>query len=172
FADQGIETVGLDAIRIPLEQFFTEHNMEWEESDAPTLGPDAKLFSSKADPIKLYCGDIVNFSVDVAGQFDAVWDRGSISAINREDVDKYVNLMKNLVKPGGRIIMEVVQYDVSIMDDVDRPSRSKPPPPFPLFEEDLNRLYGPEFSVQFLEREGRKLAGKDIEQSLFLLIKN
>ena len=28
----------------------------------------------------------------------------------------YLSLMKNLVRPGGRILMEVVQYDVSIMD--------------------------------------------------------
>ncbi|RUS75322.1 hypothetical protein EGW08_016911 [Elysia chlorotica] len=172
FADKGIETVGLDVIRLPLEKFFTEHGMDWEEEDAPALGAQSKLFSSKTHPIKLYCADIVNYSPEIDGQFDAVWDRGSISAVNREDLDKYVNLMKNLVRTGGRILMEVVQYDVSIMDDVDRPPERRPPPPFPLYEEDLNRMYGPEFSVQFLEKRGSNLVGKDIEQALFLLVRN
>ena len=28
-----------------LEQFFTDHNMEWEEANMPALGPNGKLLS-------------------------------------------------------------------------------------------------------------------------------
>ena len=45
FADQGIEAVGVDVIYMALEQFFTDHSMEWEEAGVPAMGSDAKLLT-------------------------------------------------------------------------------------------------------------------------------
>ncbi|KAK3735884.1 hypothetical protein RRG08_041071 [Elysia crispata] len=168
-ADQGIKTVGLDIALIALQQVFTESGLEWKETNVPLLGADGKLLSSKDGELKLYCGDMMKFSEDIAGTFDAVWDRGCIVALERENLKRYVQIIKNILKPGGRILVELLQFDVAIMDDITSPT--KPPPPYPTYEEDLKSLYEPECYVEFVDQENRKLQGKDIIAATYLVVK-
>ncbi|GFN97345.1 thiopurine s-methyltransferase [Plakobranchus ocellatus] len=170
FADQGIQTVGVEGIQEAIQQFYTEQGLEWEEKTVPALGATGKLFSSKNGMLKLYCGDIMNFSGEIAGQFEAVWDRGSLSALNRQDVDRYIKVIKGLLKAGGRILVELVEYDATIFDEPNR--KSRPPPPHAMYERDLKSLYEPEYSVEFLDREACELMGKAIHQSLYLIAKS
>ncbi|GFN97346.1 thiopurine s-methyltransferase [Plakobranchus ocellatus] len=168
-ADQGIQTVGVEGIQSAIEQFYTEQGLEWEEKTVPALDATGKLFSSKDGVLKLYCADMLKFSKDIAGVFDAVWDRGSLVALNRKDLGRYSKIIKDLLKPGGHILIELLQFDVKIMNDLSGPT--KPPPPFPTYEEDLKKLFEPECSIQFVDKSGRKLAGKDIVAAIYLITK-
>merc|ERR1719330_1714634 len=100
----------------------------------------------------------MTFSSDIAGTCDAVWDRASLVAIRREDVSLYINVIKDILKPGGRCLLEVMDYDVNIMNDVT--GTTKPPPPFPMYEPELKQLYEPHFTVEYLDRAERTLQGK------------
>ncbi|XP_035825696.1 probable thiopurine S-methyltransferase isoform X2 [Aplysia californica] len=169
-AGKDISVVGLDAVRMSLEQFFSDQNLQYTEEKAPQLAENGALLKSSDNKIHLYLGDMLNFSPDVEGTFEAVWDRASLVALNREDVSKYVSIIKSLLKPGGRCLLEVMDYDVSIMEDLGDLS-TRPPPPHPMYEAELKQLYEPEFTVQYLDRCERLLAGKDIHLQVFLLTK-
>lgn len=170
FADQDIQTTGLDVAEVALKQVFTENGLEWEEKPIPLLGESGKLLHTKDGKLKLYCGDMMKFSKDVAGTFDAIWDRGALVALPRADIKRYSQILMNVLKPCGRMLVELMQYNLSIMDDID-PSSTKPPPPFPMYEEDLKDLYGSDCSVEFVDSENRTLQGKDIVAATYLVVK-
>ncbi|GFR57451.1 thiopurine S-methyltransferase [Elysia marginata] len=169
-ADQGIETAGLDVAKTALEQFFTDSGLAWDEAPVPLLGATGQLLSSKDGKLKLYCGDMMKFSSGVGGTFDAIWDRASLVALDRADIKRYAQILKSILKPGGRMMVELLQYDLSIMEDV-MAGPTKPPPPFPTYEEDLKVLYEPECFVEFVDQEGRTLQGKDIVAATYLVTK-
>ncbi|GFN80627.1 thiopurine s-methyltransferase [Plakobranchus ocellatus] len=48
------------------------------------------LSQSKDGMIKLYCGDMLQFSSSFEGTLDAIWDRGSLVVLDRSDVPRLV----------------------------------------------------------------------------------
>ncbi|XP_059174982.1 probable thiopurine S-methyltransferase [Physella acuta] len=168
-ASQGYNIVGVDGVKKALEEFFTDQGIEYSVEDVNHNGHNFKLFKSKDGKIRLYCTDIFNFTPDIEGTFDAVWDRGALVALNREDVSGYVKNMKKLLSPNGRILMEVMEYDVSIMDGLEGPS--KPPPPHPMYEDQIKALYEPECEVHFIERDDRQIQGRDVNTAIYNIIK-
>jgi len=168
-ADNGIDVIGLDAVRVSLEQFYSEHNIENSVEKCADLGQEAEVFKSSDNKIRLYCADMFKFSPDIEGTFDAIWDRGSLVAIYRKDVPTYAEIIKKLLKPGASCLVEVFEYDVSIFDGVDNPQ--KPPPPHPVLEEELRRLYEPDCSVEQLDRNERNLFGKSAHVVAYLITK-
>uniref|UniRef100_A0A0B7AQW2 thiopurine S-methyltransferase n=1 Tax=Arion vulgaris TaxID=1028688 RepID=A0A0B7AQW2_9EUPU len=168
-ADKGFTVVGVDGVSSALQDFYTEQGLESTVEDVTKAGKNIKVYKSPDDEIKLYCCDIMDFTREFEGTVDAVWDRGSLVALNREDVAEYVQVIKNILSPQGRILLEVVEYDVSIMADVEGPT--KPPPPYPMYEEEVKKLYEPECTVQFVERNPFQFAGKGIHAINYLIIR-
>lgn len=140
---KGVSVVGLDAVRMSLEQFFSEQGLKYTASKVSALGGEAEVFKTEDGKISLYCADLFKFSKDIEGTFDAVWDRGSLVAINREDVPMYVSIIKSLLKPGGICLHESFEYDPSEMKG----------PPHTMTESRLRELFEPECSVQRLEEK-------------------
>lgn len=169
-SEQNMFVVGLDGVRLSLEQFMSEQNLNFTTEKIPELGEDCEVFKTADDKFHLYRGDIMDFSASIEGTFDAVWDRGSLVALRREDVPQYVKVIKSLIKPGGRCLVEVFDYDVKIMEGADIKPPC-PPPPFPMYEAELKDLYEPEFRVEFIDRSERKLVGHDVHTNIVLLTK-
>jgi len=168
-ADNGIDVVGLDAVKVSLEQFFSEHNLQCGVEKCPDLGQDAEIVKSEDNKIRLYCADMFKFNQDIEGTFDAIWDRGSLVAIYRKDVPTYAEIIKKLLKPGASCLVEIFEYDVSMFDGDDNPQ--KPPPPHPMTEGELKQLYEPACTVQRLDKVERQLFGKSAHVSAFLITK-
>ena len=42
------------------------------------------MYTATDRKLTVYCGDVLKFLPSVAGQFDAIWDRSAIIAINVE----------------------------------------------------------------------------------------
>ncbi|XP_021339884.1 thiopurine S-methyltransferase-like [Mizuhopecten yessoensis] len=85
-SDKGHTVVGVECASLALEEFFEEQNVEYTKE--PVEQVKGSLYKSKDGKINLYCCDIYEFNKDVAGQFDAIWDRASMVAINRDDREK------------------------------------------------------------------------------------
>lgn len=169
-SEQGITVVGLDAARLSMEQFYSDHSLEYRVEKEPSLGGGSEIFKSTDCRINLYCGNMMNFNSTITGQFEAVWDRASLVALHRVDVPKYIENIKNLLIPGGRCLLETMDYDVKIMDDIK--GNTRPPPPFPMYEAEIKQLFEPECSVQYLDRAERTLQNKDIHLLVFLITKH
>ncbi|XP_059139244.1 thiopurine S-methyltransferase-like [Physella acuta] len=76
-ASQGYNIVGVYG-RKHWRSFFTDRGMEYSVEDINHNGHNFKLFQSKDGKIRLLCTDIFNFTPDIEGTFDAVWDRGAL----------------------------------------------------------------------------------------------
>ncbi|KAF3834108.1 hypothetical protein F7725_025312 [Dissostichus mawsoni] len=86
-ADMGHSVVGVEISEKAIKQFFEDNNMTYSEEPVPAL-PGAKVFKGSERNISLYQSDLYNFSSAIGGQFGAIWDRGSLVAINPRDREK------------------------------------------------------------------------------------
>jgi len=165
FYDKKMSVVGLDGVKQSLEQFLSEQGIESSVQKVPSLGDQAEVFISSDDKMHLYCADLFKFSKEIEGTFDAVWDRGSLVALNREDVKEYVKIIKSLLKPGGRCLLEIFEYDVTKVVGH--------PPPHPMLESEVRQLYESDCTVELLHRMETKIGRKyDAETLAFLITKN
>ncbi|XP_030847420.1 probable thiopurine S-methyltransferase [Strongylocentrotus purpuratus] len=141
FAEEGHEVVGVEGVLQAVMEFFQEQELPYKESDVPGL-KGAKLFENEDKKIKIYLCDFFQFSKDFAGQFDAIWDRGSLVAIDPSLRQQYTDLLLSVLSPGGRILNEVFEYN---------PEEREPKgPPHCVPEEVIQKLFGERFSIQLL----------------------
>ncbi|XP_070195145.1 probable thiopurine S-methyltransferase isoform X2 [Littorina saxatilis] len=126
-ADQGHTVIGVEAAQKAVEEFFEEQKVPFTTQSVPAI--NGKLFQSEDKKLNIYCCDFYNFSKDIAGQVDGIWDRGALVAINNEDREKYATILKGLMAPGCRYLLSALQYDetkyagdkysIEMIDDVD-----------------------------------------------------
>jgi len=86
-------------------------------------------------------------------QFDYVYDRGSLVAIPPEARKLYVSVLSRLLKPEGRMLMIILDYDQSKVP-IDPTGKRRTPPPFSVSEADLHELF-PErdWQIEVLEEQ-------------------
>ncbi|XP_071849354.1 probable thiopurine S-methyltransferase [Apostichopus japonicus] len=142
-ADHGHYVVGIEGVSKACEDFFKENEIKYTETDVPDIA-DGKLFKSEDGRILLYCCDIFKLNKDILGQFDAIVDRGSLVAIYEQDRQRYITLMKSVLKTDGRILLMVVEYDSN--------ERKVKGPPRPFFRNDLDKLYGDWCELREIDR--------------------
>ena len=154
------EVVGVDGVRLSLDTFAKEHpdlELQWESD---TVMKGKKLTLMEADFFELT-------AEDTDGQFDAIFDRASLVAIDPSLRQDYVNVMGRMLKPGGRILLVVIERH-SGDAEADRTAG----PPFSVTN--VEELYGSQpwvESVTLLEKDAEKEmnAGTD-RSSVFYLI--
>lgn len=142
-ADQGHNVVGIEAVPQACEEFFKESNLEYAVTEVPGIA-DGKLYKSGCGRIQIYCCDIFLLNENILGQYDVILDRGSLVAIYPEDRERYVTLMKSLLKEDGKMLLMVVEYDWN--------ERKKKGPPRPFFRNDLDKLYSDWCEMEEIDR--------------------
>lgn len=105
------QVVGSEGVRQACDEFAAEQpdlGMSWRE-DRAAEGDDGAAFgvlSSEGDKVQLLQGDHFLLTPGVAGgQFDFVYDRASLVAISPDLREWYADVMAQLVRPGGRILL-------------------------------------------------------------------
>ncbi|KAK2143824.1 hypothetical protein LSH36_810g00016 [Paralvinella palmiformis] len=139
-ADNGHDVVGVEVSPLALEQFFEENDIPFTVNPVPEC--NGSLYKSTDGKIQLYCCSIFDFNRNVAGIFDAVWDRGSMVALSPELLEKYQVLMESLMAPGCQYIFERLDYDKS--------GRSGSPHIVPM--ETLERLFGSKCNIEVIDK--------------------
>ncbi|XP_071499595.1 probable thiopurine S-methyltransferase [Diadema antillarum] len=110
FADQGHEVVGVEGIDQPVTEFFQEQKLSYTKSDIHGV-EGGKLYESEDGRIKIFVSDLFNLTRDILGQFDAVWDRGSVVAVDECDRKEYAKVISSLLSPGARMLLVTVNCD-------------------------------------------------------------
>jgi thiopurine S-methyltransferase len=133
FAKQNFvhEVVGVDGIQKALDVFAQEH-AELNLQPAEAVGQYDRLSGNK---ITLLKGDF--FELDEAttnGRFDAIFDRGSMVAIQPALREDYVQTISRLMAPGGRILLVTIERRSGTEED-------KTGPPFSISEAEVRQLY-------------------------------
>jgi thiopurine S-methyltransferase len=172
------QVVGVDGIRAALDEFSAEHPdlaiHDETPAQQPHQQPDENPSPVKHDrlvgnKVLLLKGDFFDLDENSTdGRFEAVFDRGSLVAIEPSLRRSYVNVMKGLVQPGGKILLVAIERTSGSEEDLTAG------PPFTLPEAQVRSLYeGHDWvhSVTLLEsdRENERNAGRDM-RSLFFLI--
>ena len=144
-ADQGHTVVGVELAKQAIESFFTENNLTFtlESVKMAARGEPAEVYKCKEKKITIFCCDLFTFNEeDVGGKFDAIWDRGSLSAIVPSiNGNRYTKKMHSLLDNDGNCIVETHYYEV------DRGGQ----PPASISDELRTELYGEDFDIKELE---------------------
>ncbi|KAF7648780.1 hypothetical protein LDENG_00151860 [Lucifuga dentata] len=129
-ADMGHSVVGVEIAEKAIREFFEENNMTYNEEPLPAI-PGAKLYKSSEGNISLYHCDLFSFSSSIEGQFGAIWDRGSLVAINPKDREKYASLIISLMAKDCRYLLDTLLYNPKLYKG----------PPFFVPDEQLHSLF-------------------------------
>ncbi|XP_066286423.1 probable thiopurine S-methyltransferase isoform X2 [Branchiostoma lanceolatum] len=113
-ADQGHTIVGVEGVEDGVRQFFQEAAIQPTVTDEPSV--NGKLYQGMEGRISIYICDYFNFT-------------------------RYIQLMKTLLKPDGRCLMEVMNYDPSLF----------PGPPHNVPEDELKQLVGGDYDMTLVE---------------------
>ncbi|XP_067857752.1 thiopurine S-methyltransferase-like isoform X2 [Heptranchias perlo] len=106
-ADLGHTIVGVEISEIAVKQFFTEQNLSYTQEPVPGIA-DAEVFKSSDGRISLYKCNVFDFSSLIAGQFDGIWDRGSLQPLNGSDRQRYRELIITLMAKGCRYLLDTL----------------------------------------------------------------
>lgn len=124
--------VGVDGVRKALEEFGQENP---ELQVKPVESKNGKHERFEGDKITLLKGDFFDLDETATdGRFEAIVDRASLVAIQPTLREDYVNVMSKLIKPGGKILLVVIERRSGTEAD-------KHGPPFSVPEVEVRRLY-------------------------------
>lgn len=148
-ADQGHSVVGVELLRKGIEAFFCDNKLTHREEPIKLRpGVQGTVFKANEKDISLVECSIFDFCPEaVGGQFDCIWDRGSIPCINMMKegrLNQYIDLMLACLKPDGRYFLAFLAPES--VEGI--PSKFK----F-ITEENLTELFRERCTIQFLGKD-------------------
>jgi thiopurine S-methyltransferase len=158
-ADQGHTVVGVESVKAPIKAFFEKNQLEYDV-DAINMAPSgAYIYKAKTKDITIVQCDFWSFRKAAVGglAFDAVWDRAALIAMMGRGLDtdmstgkKYLKVLRDVLAPGGRIMIETMLYDPDEKKDEDGPALCK--------DETLKAICGEEWTMERVELIPLKLS--------------
>ncbi|MCU7916332.1 MAG: thiopurine S-methyltransferase [Candidatus Thiodiazotropha sp. (ex Gloverina cf. vestifex)] len=160
-AEQGYRIRGVELSPLAVESFFKELNLnpEVESVDGFDRWCDG--------PFEIFCGDIFDLALLDNSTIDAVYDRASLIALNPQQRQHYVSLLKEHLPGQAKILLVAMDYPQDEMQG----------PPFSVAEPEVRELFEPEFSVKLqhtlnllddTDRYGDKGVSRMVEQVYLL----
>ncbi len=117
------EVTGVELSQIAVRAFFAEHFY------TPTVTPINGMHELyQFDELSIYTGDF--FTAPVA-QADIVYDRAALIALPKEMRKEYASRIKQLLNPGGRILLVTLNY----------PQQEMAGPPFSVPVTEIEQLF-------------------------------
>lgn len=138
----GYSVLGVECSEIAVKAFFEEQNIKH------TTEPSATHSRYSSDAIDILLGDFFTLSNDEMEEVTDVFDRAALIALPEDMRQQYVYKMAELQRPGTRTLLVTMTY----------PQQEMGGPPFSVSEEEVNDLYGSDFTID-------KLLVKDILES-------
>ena len=108
-AAQGLHVTGVELSAVAIEDFFSEHSLVYERETSGAL----TCYRAVEQPIVLYCGDYFDFE---APQFDALFDRASLIALNAPLRPSYVQHTRALLKTEAAHLLITLEYEQSLVN--------------------------------------------------------
>lgn len=125
---------GVELSSIAVRSFFAEH---FYTPLVIQLNAHHELY--QFDELSIYTGDYFTAPVET---YDIVYDRAALVALPEEMRKEYVERLKSLLNPGGRILLVTLDYEQHEMAG----------PPFSVPQEEIEQLFA-EFSVERLHQD-------------------
>lgn len=109
-AEQGHIVIGLDFSDIACKGFFIDNNLEYSLEEFQSSYLQCKVYKADNDKlnIAIYCCDYFKFVPEVQKDFDTIWDRGALNAMDSIDLGRYASVMIPLMKEDCINFTEIV----------------------------------------------------------------
>ena len=131
------EVVGVEYVQQAVDEFVKE-NPALKLRKAKPVGPYRSVVSNGA--VTLLAGDI--FALPPTPQFQRVWDRASLVALDPVQREAYARTVSAALAPGGL-------YLLCVFERVAGPAAARAAgPPFSVTEADVKALFGAQFSIK------------------------
>lgn len=137
-ADCGYDVYGCEFIEKAIEDFFEEQNLKYTKTK---MSEEIIAFKATEKNITLYQGDFFALSSSLIGKFDAVWDRGSLVAIDSCQREDYAKLMNELMAENCKYLL----FSCVINED------SYKGPPHTVSHDEIKGLFGSFCDVRHLK---------------------
>lgn len=125
-ASRGHDVVGAELSPIAAAAVFEREGVE------PTIDERGPFQRYVGGGITVLVGDVFEARRELIGGFDRVWDRAAIVALDRPRRDRYVTVVRRLLRDGGRILQNAFEYEQARMDG----------PPWSVPEDEIREHYG------------------------------
>lgn len=136
FASQGHRVLGVELSQIAVEEFFAEHGL------SPAVETTRYGRHYRADAIELICGDAFALNAELLADCAAVFDRAALIALPPPLRERYAGELYPRLPAGCRGLLITLEY----------PQHEKQGPPFSVVEQEVHRLYSPDWRLRTLER--------------------
>ncbi|MGB0452764.1 MAG: hypothetical protein ACPGJV_03545 [Bacteriovoracaceae bacterium] len=101
--NQGHEVLGVDLVESPLISFFEENQILYKKESHQYLSEDAK--------IKLHAGDFLKFNPGDHQNFDLIYDRASLIALEKPLRLQYLEVIKSVLAKGAKLFLLTLERD-------------------------------------------------------------
>ena len=99
----GHTVTGVEGVPFVVEQFFRENKLEFEKTSMPEI--KGWRFKTKDGRLTIFACDLFSVTKELVGEVDAVFDRGSLGAVNVQDRVPYTKLMQTIVGKNFRFVL-------------------------------------------------------------------
>lgn len=152
---------GIELHEEAVRSFFEENNL------IPFNESKDEIFKNfQYQNICISCGDF--FKLSDLEFYDYIYDRASLVALPEDMRKNYSEVIKRSLKPGGKYLLIVYEYDQSKMEG----------PPFSVNEKEIQDLYCDTFEIRLVEslkpsNEGGRLSAlnESLKQNVYILHK-
>jgi thiopurine S-methyltransferase len=128
-ASLGHEVVAVELVESAVETFFREQGL------SPTVDRTGPLTRYEAGPITFFAGDYFATTRAHLGEVNALYDRAALIALPEPMRAAYAPHTLGLLIPDFHGLLVSIEYDLT--------QRTTPPPPHPVFEDEIRRLFNP-----------------------------
>ncbi|MEZ4237736.1 MAG: thiopurine S-methyltransferase [Myxococcota bacterium] len=127
--DQGHEVIGVEIVEQAVEALFAEKGI------TPSVSPEGLFTTWRTDRLTVFQGDFF----ELAGRFDAVWDRAALVALPPPMRARYAQRVRQLVDGPGLL----VTYDY--------PQEERDGPPFAVGDDEVHRHFATARELETLD---------------------
>ena len=144
-ANQGHRVTGAEWSKCAVEYFFTENKVDYEVLDNVDVGKGkGAAYKAKYLPITIYCCDFFDLIGEKIGQFDRIWDNGSVGSFPIPHRADYAKTIHTLISPHGRMLLSSFHYDHDL----------HPMLPLSVSPDVVQEMFGANFDVSLVQKEG------------------
>eukprot|EP00092_Neocalanus_flemingeri_P034325 GFUD01037332.1.p1 GENE.GFUD01037332.1~~GFUD01037332.1.p1 ORF type:complete len:232 (+),score=79.13 GFUD01037332.1:52-747(+) len=153
---QNHTVVGVEGVRKAADKLFAEADVEYSVTRVTEV--EGWKYQSLDLRLTVFVADFFKITPDIVGAFDAVFDRGSLEAMQVSDRAEYISTMKPLLGESFIYLLSGFDYQPGMKDS----------PPRPLPPAVVEQLFGTFSSIELLDRvEQQKVAANLGVQQLF-----
>lgn len=136
-AERGVKVIGVEVSDLAVYQFFSEFDLPYSKRKTG----DFTVF--EAENIQLWQGDFFKLRATMLPPVKAIYDKAALVALPPDRRKLYAKLILQYFSPSCRMLVSTFEYPQDEMNG----------PPFAVFADELDQLYGQRCRMELLHEE-------------------